>query len=165
MSIPYSKNPTAVHHAVKHGMCYHPLYSIRRDMIHRCHNPKSPNWKNYGARGIKVCEEWYSNVEAFLSWAIKGWQKGLYLDRIDNNLGYFPGNCRWVTSRVSCRNTRKIKLKIADAAVILDLACLGVSHRLVAALYGISFSLVSAISLKQRWPDAELYIGDINYDG
>lgn len=76
-------------------------------MKQRCLNPKCQAYKNYGGRGITVCKEWM-NFEPFLDWCKRnGWKKGLALDREDNEKGYAPDNCRFVTPQVNNNNTRK----------------------------------------------------------
>jgi hypothetical protein len=76
-------------------------------MIQRCYNPIYKGYENYGARGINVCDEWRYGFIKFYTWAINnGWAKGLTLDRIDNNKGYSPNNCRYVTYTTNLRNRR-----------------------------------------------------------
>lgn len=73
-------------------------------MVQRCSNPKHPFYHRYGGRGITVCPEWKSR-RAFKEWAIKnGYTEALTLDRIDNDKGYNPENCRWVTIKENCNN-------------------------------------------------------------
>lgn len=85
-----------------------PLYAAWDNMKRRCLNKQHPCYKHYGGRGINVCESWKNDFSAFKEWAIKnGWKKGLSLDRVDNNKGYSPSNCRWVTQKVQCNNTRR----------------------------------------------------------
>lgn len=96
---------------IRHGMSYHPLQSVYTNMMARCNNPKSKCYSYYGGRGINVCDEWMNSNEVFFSWAIdSGWKKGLKLDRKDNEKGYSPDNCRFVTHTVNMRNTRANRL-------------------------------------------------------
>ena len=82
-------------------------FTIWADMKSRCLNSKSISYKNYGSRGIRVCDEWLS-YENFHNWAItNGYSDELQLDRIDNDGNYEPSNCRWVTREINMRNTRK----------------------------------------------------------
>lgn len=83
------------------------LRQLLRSMRSRCENPANEYWFNYGGRGISVCEQWRESVECFIAWALSnGWSHGLEIDRIDNNGGYSPDNCRFVTRVVNSRNRR-----------------------------------------------------------
>ena len=90
-----------------HGMSKHPAYAVWRSMCDRCRLPTHQAWKNYGARGIKVCPEWEGSFENF--WADMGaaYKKGLTLERIDVNKGYSKENCTWATMKSQARNKRK----------------------------------------------------------
>ena len=82
------------------------IYWAWKSMKQRCQNPKCKAYHNYGARGISVCEEW-QKFEPFCSWALEnGYQKGLDLDRIDNDSGYSPDYCRWTDRRTNTLNRR-----------------------------------------------------------
>ena len=71
-------------------------------MIQRCYDERHISYEYYGARGISVCQEWLDNHEDFVTWALNNdWRRGLAIDRIDNNLGYNPDNCRFVTATES----------------------------------------------------------------
>lgn len=90
----------------KHGLQKHPLYAIWNAMNTRCNNPNCETYKNYGGRGIDLCIEWGSFLN-FYNWSINnGWQRRLNLDRKDNNKGYSPENCRFVSSKLNQRNRR-----------------------------------------------------------
>lgn len=99
----------------KHGKSYTRLHVVWRGMKQRCSNPSSNSYKNYGGRGITVCEEW-QEFKPFYEWAMaNGFDESAKrgdctIDRIDVNGNYEPSNCRWVTQKVQCsnkRNTRK----------------------------------------------------------
>lgn len=98
----------------------HPLYNAWRSMKTRCYNPKVRGFKDYGGRGIFVCDEWRNSLRAFVVWAIKaGWQSGLQLDRENNDGPYSPGNCRWVTRKRNMRNCRNT-LRGPDGSALAD---------------------------------------------
>lgn len=83
------------------------LYPIWRSMRDRCNNPNCKAYPRYGGRGISVCAEWANSFDAFRAWALsRGYAENLSIDRIDNNKGYCPENCRWVSVDIQCRNRR-----------------------------------------------------------
>lgn len=92
-----------------HGMHGTPTYSSWSSMLTRCNNKNSKAYKNYGARGIKVCERW-SLFENFLQDMGEKPKKGMSIDRIDNQGNYEPGNCKWASAKEQCSNTRRTKL-------------------------------------------------------
>lgn len=92
--------------ATIHGKKHHPLYKIWEAMKRRCLSQKCRNWKNYGGRGIKVCDRWLNSFQNFWDDMSSGYKKGLSLDRIDVNGNYCPENCRWVDYKTQARNKR-----------------------------------------------------------
>lgn len=91
----------------KHGLSRGRIYRIWNAMNTRCNNPHINQHKDYHDRGISVCAEW-KNFKDFYNWAINnGYRDDLSIDRIDNDSGYSPENCRWATPKIQNRNSRR----------------------------------------------------------
>lgn len=113
----------------KHGLTNTRLYKIWKGMRQRCNSIQHKDFKNYGARGIKISPLW-DNFKTFYDWAISnGYKHGLSLDRINNDGNYEPSNCRWVTASIQQRNKRCKRLTfkgkthtIAEWASILNVS-------------------------------------------
>lgn len=97
----------------KNGFSHTRLYPIWKSLIARCYNPKNQRYNVYGARGIKVCDEWKEDFLSFRKWAYSnGYDESskrgdCTIDRIDNDKNYCPENCRWVSLSRQQRNTDK----------------------------------------------------------
>ena len=90
-----------------HGLSGSRLYTIYQGMMARCYNPKHSHYSSYGGRGIEVCALWKNDKKEFFSWAMSnGYADNLLVDRIDNNKGYSPENCRFVTVSENQNNRR-----------------------------------------------------------
>lgn len=88
-----------------HGDSRSRLYHIYCTMLARCNNRNSYSYTRYGGRGITVCEEWRESYPAFRKWSMdNGYDESKSIDRIDNNAGYFPTNCRWVDAVTQANN-------------------------------------------------------------
>jgi hypothetical protein len=106
--VPYNKGKHK-----EYPINYQELKRVWYAMRARCNNPNEHEYKYYGGRGIKVCKEW-EDFSIFYNWAIKeGYKKTLTIDRIDNDLGYMPSNCRFVTRTIQNRNTSRCN-KVID---------------------------------------------------
>lgn len=92
--------------AKKHGATGSHLYQIYHGMKARCYNPNNADYKHYGARGIKICDEW-QDFETFRKWAMSnGYAEGLTIERRNVNGNYCAENCEWITQREQTRNKR-----------------------------------------------------------
>lgn len=108
-----SKNPTGENRkSYKHGMSKEKIYTIYRDIYNRCYNIKDISYSAYGARGIKMCDEWLgeNGLEIFADWAYEnGYDEAAKrgqctIDRIDVNGNYEPSNCRFVSMKIQSNN-------------------------------------------------------------
>lgn len=104
-----------------HGLSYTPEYRAWQTMRLRCTNPRNAAWPDYGGRGITVCEAWLDDPTQFYRDMGPKPSPAHELDRIDNNRGYEPGNCRWVLRTVNCRNRRSNRL-LEHAGEVLTVA-------------------------------------------
>ena len=97
---------------IKHGCNRrgnkHPIYNSWNGMISRCYNIKRESYKDYGARGIIICEEWKHNFSEFFKWSLdNGWANGLSIERNNVNGNYEPSNCSWKTNAEQQNNKRR----------------------------------------------------------
>lgn len=105
----------------KHSMSFSKLYKVWQGMKTRCYNENFIYYKNYGGRGITICDEWKNNFQIFYKWAINnGYKEELTIDRINNDDIYEPSNCRWITRAEQNRNQRKTKKNKQNSRVLLD---------------------------------------------
>ena len=90
---------------------YTRLYRIYMQMKERTENENKDNYADYGGRGIKICDDWLEDYESFKTWALtNGYTDDLSIDRIDNDKGYSPDNCRWTTKTGQANNKRNNRL-------------------------------------------------------
>lgn len=108
-----------VHSRITHGDSKTRLFGVWKGIIDRCENPNIKEYKNYGGRGITMCEEWRNSFLSFKNWALNnGYIEGKNgkleqsIDRIDVNKGYCPENCRWADSKVQSDNKTNNKIVI-----------------------------------------------------
>lgn len=93
----------------KHGGTKTPLFRRWSNMFTRCYNPHATNFKDYGGRGISVCDEW-RDFAKFAEWALNsGFDESLSIDRINPNGDYCPENCRWVDAKAQANNRRSTR--------------------------------------------------------
>lgn len=130
-----------------HGMRRTTEYRIWLGMRNRCNNPRAKHYDRYGGRGIKICPEWDS-FSVFLADMGSRPSKGHSLDRIDNDKGYEPSNCRWATQKQQCRNTMRNR-------TILYLG------REVCIAEAVELSGISRSALRKRirrgWPEEQMF--------
>lgn len=90
-----------------HGQAHTRIYNIWNTMVARCHRKNTKAYPEYGGRGITVCDEWMNCFQSFYLWAMaNGYNDELSIDRVDNDKGYSPSNCRWVTVYTQANNKR-----------------------------------------------------------
>ena len=106
-----TKSCGCLRHKGTHKLSKTRLYGVWTDMKQRCYNPNEIAYKNYGERGIEVCNEWKNDFGKFYDWAINnGYSDNLEIDRINNNQNYSPNNCRWITHQEQQLNKRSNRI-------------------------------------------------------
>jgi len=102
---------------IKHGYSKHIFHSLWRSIKDRCYNINNNSYGIYGGRGIYVCDEWKNNPKNFIEWSLSnGYEKGLSIDRINNDGNYEPSNCRFTNMKNQSRNKRN-NIKYKDKTV------------------------------------------------
>ena len=135
----------------RHNMSRDRLYKIWQGMRQRCENPNSTGFFRYGGAGIKLCSEW-EDFEVFKNWAVvNGYNKSLTLDRINNELGYNPDNCRWATPAEQSHN-RKIGLDWKSVNEIRELYKT-FTYLEIAKKYGVHKHTIFLICKNKIWYD------------
>ena len=135
---------------IKHGKSNTRLYTIWESMKSRCLYKSHARFKDYGGRGITVCNEWIHDFQTFYDWSMaNGYAENLTIDRINNDKGYSPDNCRWVTIKEQENNKRsnhKITYKgethnIKEWADILE-----INHRVIRKRISVGWSVERAFT-------------------
>lgn len=136
----------------KHNQRHTKLYEVWKTMKQRCYNPNNKGYKNYGGRGISICDEWKNDFMSFYNWSIENnYKEGLSIDRINVNGNYEPSNCRWTTRVVQQNNTRVNKYftinnetkSLADWCRIYN-----VNYRTTYARVEKGLSIIDALTMK-----------------
>lgn len=127
-----------------------PEYSVWLNMRNRCTNPKNPSYKNYGARGIRVCPQW-DDFRVFLKDVGLRPSPDLTIERIETDGNYEPGNIRWASRKDQVRNRRCTKLTVAYAAAIRTEFAAGASRRSLGLRYGVSATTINSVVRGEIW--------------
>jgi len=134
-----------------HGMIKDHRYVSWSSMRTRVTNPRSPDWPDYGGRGIKCCPEW-DTFAGFMAWdKFQDWKQGCSLDRINVNGDYEPSNCRWATDCEQGQNRRENKLTPGDVRAIRMLCWSGLYQKDVAKIFGVEQTMVSHVMRFKAW--------------
>lgn len=129
---------------ITHGMTKTAVYRAWQHMLDRCKNTNNPSYKNYGERGIKVCKRW-ERFETFYK-DMGNPSEGLTLERIDNNKGYFPDNCKWATMKAQSNNSRM--------NVIIEYQGLKLTMKQWSEKLGINYATLK-LRIRRSWPIAK----------
>ena len=150
----HTKSCGCKHHPGTHRDSKSRLYVIYRGMKRRCYDTKSPSYANYGDRNITVCEEWLNSYEVFKEWAVaNGYNDSLTIERMDNDKGYCPDNCTWVSRADQNRNQQNtVKINIDGETVTCQMLAdaLGLSHGTIYNRYMDGVRGLDLIRLEKR---------------
>ena len=139
-----------------HGLTKHSLYNVWARAKSRCYDMGGKDYKNYGGRGIVMCDEWLNDFKPFYDWAmVNGYAVGLQIDRENNDGDYEPSNCRFVTQATNCQNKRNNKLNWVLVKEIRGIK-LSVPETTLADLaltYSVSAQTISSIIKNKIWKE------------
>lgn len=137
----------------KHGMIATGTYKSWAEMFQRCQNPNNRMYADYGGRGISVCERWRS-FEVFLE-DMGTRPRGKSIDRINNDLGYMPGNCQWSTRTEQNRNRRSVKLSVPLAQEALGRYEHGETLTSIAKRFGVTRPTIAQLVAGGTWVELD----------
>ena len=124
-------------------------YSSWAAMMQRCYNPNDSHFNLYGGRGIAVCDRWQESENFVEDMGER--PVGHSIERIDNDQGYSPENCKWIPMGMQQRNTRKTKLTMVAAREIRMLSKRGYSQRELAKEFGVSPGSIQQVLENRTW--------------
>ena len=137
----------------RHGKYGTPEYNAWASIKRRCNNENNPGYKDYGGRGITVCDEWANNFMAFYNDMGKKPFVKAQIDRIDNNRGYYKENCRWTTATNNMRNTRRTVINPFMAYCIKAMYSRGIYQRILAEWFGVPRVTIAGITTNKTWKE------------
>jgi hypothetical protein len=157
------KIETAGRQRITHGFTKKSEYAIWMSAIQRCKNPNDSNWPRYGGRGISICDRWLKFENFIADMGVRP-SKSHSIERVDNNLGYRPDNCRWATRAEQARNTRANRylehegrsMCLADWAAELGISSpqLHVALKLRGSLSQVIFHRNNPLKPRRPWEEA-----------
>lgn len=159
----YNREQNSLNHQLGKDLDRTCLYNKWINMKRRCYNPTTDGYKDYGGRGITVCDDWINDFDNFFQWSMKnGYKKGLTIDRIDVNGNYCPKNCRFVTQKQQANNKTNNRyitcdnktLTLSQWANILKVDSCYIRYRLNK---GIPFDILKESLLKNKSINEEEY--------
>ena len=140
----------------RHGLTHVPEYQVWRGIKRRCNDPTHKDYKNYGAKGITISDEWVNSFKTFYSDMGQRPFNKAQIDRKKNNLGYSKENCHWVTCTANNRNKSTTTLTMEDVRDIRAMYSKGnIMYKEIAEIFGICGAHVGSIIRNENWKEGE----------